>query len=238
MKKMALCMTLIGLLTMTGCNLGGVPAGPTATPTLTELESAMLEFDLTLTAIVTSTPAESPTPFLTETATPIPPVAPAVCTDQMVATLLDSFKRAMLAGDGNLLGSLISPTGLEVRYFRNGNKITYSPYQARFLFTTTYQAKWGTDPASGLQKQGAFHDVIVPGLVTIFNQPYVLVCNELRTGGTTYTPLWPYNKDFYSIHYAGTEANGFLDWHTWVIGVEYINGKPCLYALMQFYWEP
>jgi hypothetical protein len=37
---------------------------------------------------------------------------------------------------------------------------------------------------------------------------------------------WPFNKDFYSIYFAGTEANGFLDWHTWVVGVEYVDGKP------------
>ncbi len=48
---------------------------------------------------------------------------------------------------------------------------------------------------------------------------------------------WPYDKDLYSIHFAGTEANGFLAWHTWVIGVEYNNNKPFLYAMMQFYWE-
>jgi hypothetical protein len=29
-----------------------------------------------------------------------------------------------------------------------------------------------------------------------------------------------------------------MDWHTWVAGIEYVNGKPYLYALMQFFWEP
>ena len=34
------------------------------------------------------------------------------------------------------------------------------------------------------------------------------------------------------------DANGFLDWHTWAIGIEYVDGKPYIYALMQFFWEP
>jgi hypothetical protein len=29
-----------------------------------------------------------------------------------------------------------------------------------------------------------------------------------------------------------------MDWQTWVAGIEYVNGKPYLYALMQFFWEP
>jgi hypothetical protein len=171
------------------------------------------------------------------TATPIPSVAQDVCTDVQVIALIDSLKRSMLTADGALLSSLVGPGGMEVRYFRTSDPINYLPDQASFLYETTYQATWGDDPASGLEKKGSFHDVIVPELVKIFNQPYTLYCNEIRHGAT-YVPEWPYKKDFYSIHFAGTEANGFLDWHTWAVGVEYINGKPNLYALMQFYWEP
>jgi hypothetical protein len=49
---------------------------------------------------------------------------------------------------------------------------------------------------------------------------------------------WPYQGDFYSIYFPGTEANGNLDWHTWLVGVEYVNNKPYVYALMQLFWEP
>ena len=87
-------------------------------------------------------------------------------------------------------------------------------------------------------KSGSFHEVIVPELVKIFNQPYTLHCNELKHGGATYEIEWPYQDEFYSIHFPGTQANGNMDWRTWVMGIEYVGGKPYVYALIQFFWEP
>ena len=141
--------------------------------------------------------------------------------------------------DGPLLGSLVSPNGMEVRYYRTSTQpVKYSAEQAQFLFETTYQANWGADPASGMDKTGAFHDVIVPRLRQVFNSNYTLHCNELRHGGATYTVSWPYPRDFYAIYFPGTEQYGYMDWHTWVAGVEYVNGKPYLYALIPYFWEP
>jgi hypothetical protein len=231
MKYKMTCMILTGLLLFTGCNLSS-PASPTPT----QPESLLLETVSTETS--TPVPPQTSTPIFTPTATPVPPVAPGVCTDPAVIVLIDSLKRSMLTADGALLSSLVSPNGMEVRYYRTGNAVKYLPDQASFLFETTYQANWGSDPASGQEKKGAFHDVVVPELVKIFNQSYTLQCNEIRHGGASYDLTWPYKKDFYSINFAGTEANGYLDWRTWVVGVEYANSKPSLYALMQFYWEP
>jgi hypothetical protein len=156
-----------------------------------------------------------------------------------VTALFDSLKTAVTKADGPLLSSLVSPSsGLEVSYFHNGTAIKYDQNQAKFLFETTYPADWGADPASGAEKIGPFHEVVVPALLKIFNQPYELHCNELKYGGASYPVKFPYDKDFYSIYFPGTQANGNMDWQTWVAGVEYVNGKPYLYALMQFYWEP
>jgi hypothetical protein len=222
--------TLIGLTLLTGCSFPGA-----ATPTPTQAVPAPILF---VTTDTPHAPTPTPLPLFTPTATPIPPVAQNVCTDPQVVALIDSLKRSMLNGDGPLLSSLVSPKGMEVRYFRDSTPITYTPYQATFLFETTYLADWGADPGSGQQKKGAFHDVIVPELKKIFAQTYTLHCNEIRHGGATYNINWPYTRDFYSIHFAGTEQNGYLDWHTWVVGVEYTNSKPTIYALMNFFWEP
>jgi hypothetical protein len=162
-------------------------------------------------------------------------VAANVCTDPQATALIDSLKTAMLNRDGSLLSSLVSPNGMEVHFFHNGKMIKYSPYQASFLFETTYAADWGAQPASGQTKKGSFHDVVAPALTTIFSQPYSLHCNEIRHGGATYPIAWPYQKDFYSIYSTGASDQ---DWHTWVVGVEYINARPYIYALMQFFWEP
>ena len=162
-----------------------------------------------------------------------------ICADPQVTALIDSLKTAFLNSDGPLLSSLVSPQrGLDVAHFRNGTVINYRPDQAKFLFETTFEVNWGAAPGSGQDKIGSFHDVIVPELQKQFNQAYTLHCNELKHGGATYELEWPYEGGFYSIYYPGTEPNGFMDWHTWAVGIEYVNNKPYVYALMQFFWEP
>ena len=203
----------------------------------------------------TPTPPVYPTPTFITGGTPIPttdpltpgttlPVTPLpgtgnICTDPQVPALIDSLKNAVLNSDGPLLASLVSPaSGMDVRYFRDGTVINYRSDQAQFLFETTFEVDWGTAPGSGEMKRGAFHIVVVPDLVRLFSQPYTLHCNELKFGGATYQPEFPYDKGFYSIHFPGTQANGSMDWHTWVAGIEYVDGRPYIYALMQLFWEP
>ena len=222
---------LIGLTLLTGCSFPGA-----ATPTPTQAAPAPLSFIFTETPL--PLPTLTPIPMFTPTATPIPPVAGNVCTDPQVTALIESLKRAMLNGDGPLLSSLVSPGGMEVRYFRASDPVVYTPYQATFLYETTFQADWGPEPGSGQHKLGAFHDVIVPDLQKLFNQPYSLHCNEIRHGGATYDVKWPYAKDFYAIHFPGTDQYSQMDWHTWVVGVEYTNSKPTIYALINYFWEP
>lgn len=224
---------LVGLFLFTGCSFSA-----TTLPTPIEPTAAPLVF------ITTETPSPIPpiateVTVLTPAATPMSAVSANVCTDPQVITLIDSLKRAMLNNDGALLSSLVSPAnGMEVRWVRYGNIVTYTREQALFIYETTFEANWGDEPGSGLPKTGAFHDVIVPDLLKVFNQPYTLHCNELRYGGASYDVRWPYDKDFYSIYFTGTDQYGYLDWHTWVAGIEYVDGKPFIYALMQFFWEP
>jgi hypothetical protein len=59
-------------------------------------------------------------------------------------------------------------------------------------------------PEAANRRRG-FHDVIVPDLEKVFNQAYTLHCNELKHGGASYDVSWPYDKDFYSIYFPGTE---------------------------------
>jgi hypothetical protein len=200
---------------------------PTAIPTFTQTLPPV-------TGDATALPAFTPTVPST-----VPPVSTNICADPQASALIDSLKKAVTTADGPLLASLVSPTsGMDVAFYHNGNVINYDQEHAKFLFETTFEANWGTHPASGEETIGSFHDIVVPELVKIFNQPYTLHCNELKYGGASYPVIFPYDKDFYSIYFPGTEANGNLDWHTWVAGIEYVNGKPYLYALTQFFWEP
>jgi hypothetical protein len=221
------------------------PANPAVTPTAFGLPSPTF-FPVETAALSTQTPISlTPLPTTVGT-TPIatlPATQPSgstnLCADPQATALIDSLKTAVLNSDGPLLASLVSPSsGLDVAYFHSGAVVNYRPDQAQFLFETTYEVDWGVEPGSGAPKTGSFHDVVVPALVKMFNQPYTLHCNELKYGGATYPVNFPYEKGYYSIYFAGTEANGNLDWQTWVAGVEYVDGRPYLYALMQFFWEP
>ena len=225
---------LTGLVLLAAC---ASPATPVpATPTFLALPTSTLFVgtppSLTLTpGAATTLPGTPATPAVANPAT--------ICGDPQVTAMIDSFKSAILTSDGPLLSSLVSPTrGMDVGYFRDGTVITYMPEHAKFLFETTFEVDWGTEPGSGNMKRGSFHEIVVPELVRIFNQPYTLHCNELKVGGATYTPEWPYQGEYYSIHFPGTQANGNMDWQTWVMGIEYMNGKPQVYALLQFFWEP
>jgi hypothetical protein len=127
---------------------------------------------------------------------------------------------------------------MDVRYLRYGTVVNYDQEHAKFLFETTFEVDWGSEPGSGAERTGSFHDVIVPDLKKVLDQSYTLHCNELKYGGASYEVRWPYEKGFYSVYFPGTAANGNMDWRTWVVGIEYVNGKPYIYALEQFFWEP
>jgi len=239
-NKIIMPTLLIGLVLMSAC----APSTTAPTPTLALPATATLTTPSASTAIATGTPillTNTPggsTAISSLTLTP-PPVSVDICADPQVTTLINSLKTSMLTSDGPLLSSLVSPTrGLDAANFRDGNVINYTPEQAKFLFETTFEVNWGAAPGSGADKIGSFHDVVVPELVKAFNQPYTLHCNELKHGGATYEVSWPYQGDFYSVYFPGTEANGSMDWHTWAVGIEYVNSKPYIYALIPYFWEP
>lgn len=234
-------------IVLTACG-SSTPAAVTPTPLIFVTETlpvivANTTSPLTVVPPMAETPVTSPS---TGDSTAVPGVtsaapAPAAnfCQDPQVTALIDSFKKAITTADGPLLASLVSPTnGMDVAFYHNGNVVNYDQEHAKFLFETTFEADWGAQPASGEQTIGSFHDVVVPELVKSFNQSYTLHCNELKYGGASYPVNFPYQKDYYSIYYPGTDANGNMDWHTWVMGIEYANGKPYIYALTQFFWEP
>jgi hypothetical protein len=227
----------VGLIVLAACT------SPTATPPTPTQPVFVIPTFLPTDTFIPLSPSVAVT---TEGMTALPGITPTVqstttdiCADPQVTALIDSFKTAVLNSDGELLASLVSPTsGMDVRFFRYGTVINYDQAHARFLFETTYELDWGAEPGSGASKVGSFHDVVVPKLVESFNQNYSLHCNDLKHGGASYDVTWPYDKGFYSVYFPGTEANGNLDWHTWAVGIEYVDGSPFIYALSQYFWEP
>ncbi|MCB0101991.1 MAG: hypothetical protein H6635_08560 [Anaerolineales bacterium] len=162
-----------------------------------------------------------------------------ICQDTRAYQLLLDFQTALLTRDGELLSSLINPSsGVGVVYIRNGNPITYFE-NIQFIFETTYEADWGLGAGSGAPVVGSFHEVVLPSLDKVFSENSYIICNQIVTGGATYTPEFPYSTmDFYSVHFPGTEQNGYLDWETWLLGMVRQESRPALAALVHFMWEP
>ena len=234
----------LATMVMTGCSFPvyGKPL-PTPTvlilPTLTSLPATVAPTSL---AAVTGTPNLFPT-LAGNPLTSIPvtqSVATSFCSDGKVTGLINSFKSALQTSNGALLASLVSPVhGMDARLYRGGRVVNYDREHVKFLFDSTYSVNWGIAPGSGLETAGSFHELFVPALLDVFNKNYTLTCNQIQVGGTTYQAVWPYTGlNFYSIFYSGSQGNGSLDWHTWLLGMDYTNGNPYLYAMMQFQWEP
>ncbi|MCL4527837.1 MAG: hypothetical protein M1282_00295 [Chloroflexi bacterium] len=253
MKKFHLTLLLIGLIlsSISGCSFTRyTTSNPTPTsaalPTLTSpaptifpaasLTAIALTPNLPPTAISTPLPSASIPQFIVTQQ-----IAPAdFCADAQATALIANFKTALQSSDGKSLANLVSPAhGMDVRYYRDGRVVNYDQTHAQFLFDSTFQVDWGAAPGSGLETKGSFHEIILPSLLDVFNKSYTLTCDQIRVGGTTYQASWPYQGiNFYSVYFPGTSANGNMDWRTWVIGMEYLGGKPYLYAIMPFQWEP
>lgn len=164
---------------------------------------------------------------------------PDLCRDTRALGLLHDLQSAIQNKDGKLLASLVSPnTGVGVRFLRDGNVITYFD-NVKFVFETAYEADWGLGAGSGLPVKGSFQDIVLPSLEVVFASNPIITCNDLKTGGATYIPEWPYQgMDYYSVHFPGTDEFGGLNWETWAVGMLRQEGKPMLAALVRYAWEP
>jgi hypothetical protein len=232
MNKMVLPVLI--LLTLAACSVPvDAPPLPTALPSDTPQPTVFVPLTFT------------PIPLLTQVATQPPTSSPPLtpypfCDDPRARELILSFSKAIANKDGALLSSLVSPaTGMDVRFYRDGNVVKYDVEHAKFVFETTFRADWGLSFGSGEPTLGSFQEIILPSLQKVFTSSAVLVCNQIKVGGANYQALWPYEgMNYYSVHFPGTEANGGLDWETWAVGMESSTGRPMLAALVHFVWEP
>ena len=175
--------------------------------------------------------------FLTEHVT-----SSTFCSDSRVTTLLNSLKTALLNSNGELLSSLVSPAhGLDLRLWRYGTVANYSPEEALWVFLSDYVVSWGAAPGSGEETSGTFSVQPLPKLQEVFGATYSLHCNDTLDLATFSLVPWPpeySNINFYTIYKPGTEQYGGMDWRAWTVGMEYVQGKPTLFSLIHYQWEP
>lgn len=163
------------------------------------------------------------------------------CGDTRVNTLLANFGTAFSTSNGQLLSALVSPAhGMTVYLWRNGIPHTFKSTDARWVFDSTYQHNWGSAPASGLDTVGSFHVKVLPWLQEVFNASPTFTCNSLGTATQYGANPWPLeyaNVNFYTVYKPGTPGVD-LDFRYWLVGVEYYQGQPFVFALIHFAWEP
>jgi len=167
--------------------------------------------------------------------------APQFCSDAQVGTLLDSLINAIRNQDGAELARLASPIhGLTFQYHIWGSAVTVTDPQALGnLFNSTVDYEWMiTD--EGVAITGSFKDNLLPPLEDVLLQSHSRHCNTLEQGvaaGVTQDGVyWPY--DYRGLNYVSlfrpAPADNEQDWRTWVVGIEYVAGKPYLAVLLQF----
>jgi hypothetical protein len=164
------------------------------------------------------------------------------CADSRVTTLIQNLKTSVTTDDGVLLASLVSPIhGMTVQVIRGGARVNYDAEHARWVYDSTYQVNWGAAAGSGQDVVGSFQQVVQPKLVDVLTTAFTTGCEQIQLGGASYVVVWPpelTNIPYDSLHDPGTSANGNLDWQTWLMGVEYAGGKPFIFALSYYAWEP
>jgi hypothetical protein len=224
---------LLLLLTLTACSIP-VDQAPPPTALLTDTPQVASTSTQAFTAIPTLTLA----PAATQTTVPTTP--PAFCNDPRGPELIKQLTTAFASRDGALLSSLVAPTyGMDVVHYRDGKVINYDVEHAKFVFETTFEADWGLSFGSGEPTLGSFQEIVLPSLKLVFKPQAELVCNQLKVGGATYVPEWPYPYlDYYSVHFPGTEEFGGLNWETWGVAMADIGGKLYVTALVHYVWEP
>ena len=164
------------------------------------------------------------------------------CRDPQVQFLFDNLLVALESENGELFSSLVSPRhGLDLRYFHHGTLANYTTEEATWVFQSSYEVVWGNAGGSGLEVKGTFSEIPLPRLREVFGAAYELYCNDVgQLNAFAQQPWLPEYKNinFYQVFKPGTETYGGLDWRAWLVGVEYVSGKPYLFALTSFEWEP
>ncbi len=161
--------------------------------------------------------------------------------DNRVINLIDNKLRpAMLNADGDLFASIVSPRhGVTIAYHNYGGQTrTYFPSQARAVFTSSESVNWGSG-ARGEPDIGTFNEIIRPAFVDVFSATYQLHPNN-PMGANMYVEPWPLsyqNLNFHSLWKPATPGVDF-DWREWLIGYEYVDGKPYIVLMIHFVWEP
>ncbi|MCA9933610.1 MAG: SH3 domain-containing protein [Ardenticatenaceae bacterium] len=163
------------------------------------------------------------------------------CEDDAVTTLLAELATAVTNHDNDKLAQLINPErGLRVRVNWWNPEVLIRGTDRANLFTATGSYDWGVTDGSGNPIRGSFANVIVPMLVDDLLPASETGCDEILSGGTAGWVQLPEGYDaihYVSLYRPAADDSAGLDWGTWVVGVEWWNGRYTISYLVHFDWE-
>jgi hypothetical protein len=162
----------------------------------------------------------------------------AFCADTRIPALIEQLRSSMNQSNGSMFSAQVSPNhGVDVRLWAYQPPVNFSATTAGGVFTSTEVYNWGSGPR-GEPDLGTFTQVIQPAMQEVFNAANMeTYCDNLTKVYPLATP-WPYtNIRYYNLYKPGTPGTE-LDFRTWLIGFEYINGQPHLHSLVTIPWEP
>jgi hypothetical protein len=162
----------------------------------------------------------------------------AFCADPRPQQIIAQLTQAMNTSNGDLFAPLVSPAyGLDVRLWAYASPVNFDQTAARGVFTSTQVYNWGSGPR-GEPDLGTFKDIIQPKMLEVLNAPNLETYCDSLTGVFPLARPWPYeNVHFYHLYKPGTPGVD-LDFRSWLIGFEYIDHQPYLFALVTIVWEP
>lgn len=162
----------------------------------------------------------------------------AFCADERVDDLRRELIAAVTAQDGDAFSSLINPQrGVVIRYQWYMDEMLLSADQVVTQFDSGEDRVWGQLADSGIELRGSFTQVVLPKLLDVLENPHQEACNQLVLGDSPKDLPWPSefdNLNFLALHRAAPEGGNGYDWRTWILGIEYVDGKPTLGLLLQY----
>jgi hypothetical protein len=161
--------------------------------------------------------------------------------DSRPTALIETLTQALNNADGGLFASLVSPKhGLRIFYHgTQGPGIVFTADQVGNLFASTDSIDWGAEGASGTDAVGTFSEKVKPKLLDALNANYELHPNTV-VYSYMYPQPWPMsyqNLNFFALVKPPSPGTVF-DWREWLVGIEYVDGRPYIFSLLQYVWEP
>ncbi|HSJ88951.1 MAG TPA: CARDB domain-containing protein, partial [Anaerolineales bacterium] len=165
----------------------------------------------------------------------------AFCADSRIPILLEQLKGSVNQLNGDMLAAIVSPSnGVNVHLWRNAPSNNFDTTAARNIYISSDVLNWGTGAGQGGPDpvMGTFSEVIQPKLLEVFNDPNLQTYCDALTQLPSYPNMWPYGSiRYYNLYKPGIPGID-LDFRSWLIGFEYINGEPYLHSMITIVWEP